>query len=248
MGQCALIIGARLRSLPAPKWVVRRDLFYDDLKTFLADLRRVATEARVEHLGVHILPPEAHSGWKHRIDVGKFFAEPDVDFASIEAGLRFSSRGAPVGVTYASYLHRENARNAAPAATRRDASRRLLYLTLFVPETGAEAFLARMLDTPADTAGISRFSLYVLPTRKFGRSMFMLPREERLLAIFRFRGVSVADAGRYVEMVATVRRLALRTLEAGGKAYPPYAPFYSSADWKAHCGSEWQRLANGTGR
>lgn len=248
MGQCALIIGARLRLLPAPKWVVRRDLFYDDLKTFLADVRRVATEARVEHLGAHVLPPDAHSGWKFRIDVGKFSAEPDVDFAPIEAGLRFASRGAPVGVTYASYLHREDARNAALAATRRDASRRLLYLTMFVPDTGAEAFLAQMLDTPADTAGISRFSLYVLPTRKFGRPMFMIPREELALGIFLFRGVSVADAGRYAEMVATVRGLALRTREAGGTAYPPYAPFYSSADWKAHYGSTWQGLANGKRR
>ena len=99
-----------------------------------------------------------------------------MDFARIEAGLRVTSRGGQVGVTYASYLHREDARNAALAATRRDASRRLLYLTMFVPDTGAEAFLAQMLDTPADTAGISRFSLYVLPTRKFGRPMFMIPR------------------------------------------------------------------------
>ena len=158
-------------------------------------------------------------------------------FRSIEAGLRFSSRGAPVGVTYASYLHREDARNAALLASRRDPSRRLLYVTMFVPYNGAETFLAQMIDTPADTAGISRFSLYVLPTRKFSRSMFMLPREELALGIFLFRGVSVAETERYAAMGATVRQLARRTREAGGTVYPPYAPFYSAVEWKAHYGA-----------
>jgi FAD/FMN-containing dehydrogenase len=51
MGQCGLIVGARLRLMVAPKWVVRRDLDYEDLKTFLVDHRRLSTEGRVEHVG-----------------------------------------------------------------------------------------------------------------------------------------------------------------------------------------------------
>ncbi len=245
MGQCALIVGARLRVVSAPVWVVRRDLFYDDLTTFLADLRIVATEGRVDHLGALVVSRGPGNGWKFTMNVGKFSATPDVDFAPTEAGLRFDSRGDPVALTYANYLHREDSRNAALMAARRETPRRMLYLTMFVPGSTAEEFLGRILATPGDTAGITRFSLYMLPMHRFSRPMFMLPREELACAIFLFRNVPVAEDARYLEMVATVRKLDLEMREAGGKAYPPYAPFYASADWEMHYGPAWRRLESG---
>jgi cytokinin dehydrogenase len=245
MGQCALIVGARLRVMRAPAWVVRRNLFYDDLPTFLADLRLVATTGQVDHLGALVVSRGPGNGWKFTMNVGKFSATPDVDFAPTEAGLRFASRGDPAAVTYANYLHREDARNEALYAARRETPRRMLYLTMFVPGSAAEEFLGRILATPGGTAGITRFSLYMLPMHRFNRPMFMLPREELACAIFLFRNVPVAEEARYLEMVATVRKLDLEMREAGGKAYPPYAPFYSSADWEMHYGSAWRRLDAG---
>ena len=37
MGQCGLIVSARLRLVTAPKWTVRRNLIYDDLGKLLGD-------------------------------------------------------------------------------------------------------------------------------------------------------------------------------------------------------------------
>jgi hypothetical protein len=86
------------------------------------------------------------------------------------------------------------------------------------------------------------FSLYMLPMRNFTRPTFVLPHEELACAIFLFRNVPVADAARYTETVATVRQLDMEMRESGGKAYPPYAPFYSAADWETHYGPLWRRL------
>jgi len=245
MGQCALIVGARLRLVPVPAWVVRRDLYYYDLTTFLTDLRRLATDKRFDHLGALVVSRGEGSGWKFTINVGKFSATPDVDFTSIESGLRFESQGNPVAAAYADYLHREAARNAALVEARRETPRRGLFMTMFVPGSTSEEFLRRILATPNDTAGMTRLSLYMLPMQKFSRPMFVLPREELTCAIFLFRNVPLSEEARYAEMVATVRKLDIEMREAGGKAYPPYAPFYSSADWETHYGPAWSRLAAG---
>lgn len=245
MGQCALIVGARLRVVQAPALVVRRELFYDELTAFLSDLRTVATERDVDHLGATVVSRGDGKGFRFVMNVGRFSATPDVDFGATEAGLRFGSRGDPVPLTYAKYLHREDARNAALTAVLRATQQRMGYITMLVPASAIESFLRQILATPADTAGITRFSLYLLPTRKFSRPMFMLPREDFMCAIFLFRNVPASDEARYVEMVATVRRLNVEMRELGGKVYPPYAPFYSSADWELHYGPAWSRLTSG---
>lgn len=247
MGQCGLIVRARLRLVAAPKWVVRRDLDYDDLEAFLFDLRRLATEARVEHLGAYVLPWDESRGWRFRINIGKFCASPEtVDFAELEAGLRFESHADPVPLVYSDYLQREAGRNAALSAARRRTPSRLLYIAMFVPGSIADEFVARILATPRETEGMTRFSLYVLPTRKFARPMFVLPEEDLALNIWLFRGVPVANESAYAEAVATVRGLAGKMRAASGKAYPPYAPFFNRSDWEAHYGpTEWRRLVVG---
>lgn len=247
MGQCALIVGARLRLVAAPRWVVRRDLIYDDLKTFLFDVRRLATEARVEHLGAYVLPWDRNRGGMFRLNIGKFCASPEeVDFGAIEGELRFKSREDPIVMSYSDYLQREVPRNTAAYAARKRTPSRLLFITMFVPGSASEEFVARILATPPETAGLTRFSLYLLPTRKFARSLFMLPQEDLALAIWLFRGVPVADRGTYSETVATIRGLVDKMRAVKGKAYPPYAPFFSRSDWEVHYGpTKWRRLVAG---
>ena len=250
MGQCGLIVGARLRLVPAPKWVVRRDLEYDDLKTFLSDFRRLASEGGVEHLGAYVLPWDERLGWRFRINIGKFCTSPEhVDFAGLEAGLRFTSQADPAPLAYADYLHRETSRIAAADAARKASPSRLLFLTMFVPTSVADEFLAGMLATPADTARVTRFSLYLLSRRRCARPMFVLPHEESALAIFLFRGVPVVERSGYSESVATVRGLAEKMRAVQGKAYPPYAPFFARPDWEAQYGpANWHRLVTGKKR
>ncbi|HYL14882.1 MAG TPA: FAD-binding protein [Terriglobales bacterium] len=249
MGQCGLIARARLRLVPAPKWVVRRDLSYDDLGKFLTDARRLSTEDKVEHVGALVLRGEQPQNWTFKITIGKFCASPDeADFRSLTADLRFKAREDLAPVPYFDYLHREAARNASMVAARKKTPSRLLFVAMFVPGSVGEEFVARILATPAESAGVTRFSLYTLPVRRFARPMLMLPRNEELaLCIFLMRGVPIADGDRaYSEAVNTVRGLAEKTYVVGGKIYPPYAPFFSRPDWETHYGqTNWHRLVAG---
>lgn len=247
MGQCAIIVGARLRTVSAPRWVVQRQLNYDDLTTFLSDLRVVVTEKDVDHIGALAIA-QGPGGWRFVITVGKFSASADANFASVEAGLRFTTRGETVASDYAAYLHREDARNAATTAVRSETPRRGLYLALVIPGSETESFVQKILTTPAYVAGVTRFSLYLLPMRRFTRPLFMVPREEFACVMFLFRSVPISDIARSAEQMQTVRTIDLDMRAVGGKAYPPYAPFYSKADWEAHYGPEWLRLQDGRRR
>src|SRR5260370_14796179 len=107
MGQCGLIESGRLRLVTAPKWVVRRDLMYDDLGKFLGDARHLASEAKVEHLGTLVLADQTR-GWTFKITIGQFCASPDeADLRSGVAGLRLKSSEDLMPVPFRLYLHRE---------------------------------------------------------------------------------------------------------------------------------------------
>ena len=248
MGQCGLIASARVRLVSAPKWVVRRDLIYDDLGKFLTDATRLATQDKVEHVGALVLPGQTQGG-RFKITVGKFCASPvEVDFRALAPDLQFKSSEDQAPVSCFDYVHREDARNTAVYAARKKTPSRLLFITMFLPGSAGEEFVARILATPPETAGVTRFSLYWLPMQKFTRPMFMLPRHEQFaLAIFLFRGVPISDGEHaYSEAVSTVRGLVEKTYAVGGKVYPPYAPFFSPADWEAHYGpTNWRQLVAG---
>jgi cytokinin dehydrogenase len=188
MGQCGLISRARLHLVSAPKWVVRRDLIYDDLGKFLADARHLAKEVNVEHVGALVLADQTR-GWIFKITIGKFCASPEeADFRALVANLSFKSSDV-IPLPFGIYLHRELPRDTAAYAARKKTPSRALYITVFVPGSVGEEFVARILATPPETAGVTRFSLYLLPVQKFTRPMFMLPRQEDFaLAIFLIRG------------------------------------------------------------
>ena len=248
MGQCGLIASARVRLVSAPKWVVRRDLIYDDLGKFLTDATRLAMQDKVEHVGALVLPGQTQGG-RFKITVGKFCASPvEVDFRALAPDLQFKSSEDQAPVSCFDYVHREDARNTAVYAARKKTPSRLLFITMFLPGSAGEEFVARILARPPETAGVTRFSLYWLPMQKFTRPMFMLPRHEQFaLAIFLFRGVPISDGEHaYSEAVSTVRGLVEETYAVGGEIYPPHAPFFSRADWEAHYGpTNWRQLVAG---
>jgi FAD/FMN-containing dehydrogenase len=195
-----------------------------------------------------VLPWDQTQGWRFKITIGKFCASPDeVDFRALAPDLQFNSSEDQVPVSYFDYLHREVARNTAVYTARKKTPSRLLYITMFVPISVAEEFVAGMLAAAPESARVTRFSLYVLPLRKFTRPSFMLPRNEEVaLTIFLFRGVPIADGDRaYSEAVNTIHTLVEKTYAVGGKVYPPNSGFLSRAEWQAHYGSSWSRLMAG---
>ena len=113
LGQCGIIVRARVPLVPAPSHVTLHDLIYTDLDKYLTDQLQLAKDGRFDSQRGG-MSRKKNGEWSFAIEVGKFFSPPDEpDFASLESGLQFDFATAPLRMTYRDYLFRFEAGNAA---------------------------------------------------------------------------------------------------------------------------------------
>jgi cytokinin dehydrogenase len=245
LGQCGLIVRARLRLVPSTSHIVRQDLMYNDLETYLSDQKRLVADRRFDDLHGSAIR-QSGGGWTFVISAGMFYTPPnEPDLAPLVAGLRFDSRADPTRVSYWEFLQR-NA--AGVAATKASAPRRSAAMAFFIPASTAKDFTARMLATPSETDGINRFGFTPLATARFTRPMFKLPDEDLAFSLWPRRYTAIDDLAGHAAMMKNVYAIYERMRAVGGKRYSPYSPIMSNADWKEHFGPmTWQRLAAAKG-
>ncbi|HEY2930258.1 MAG TPA: FAD-binding protein [Acidobacteriota bacterium] len=242
LGQCALIVGARIRLQSAPSHVIRQDLVYDDLAAYIEDANRVILDRRFDHQNAQLIQ-QPDGRWQVRFNVGIFQTLPKAaDLDARLAGLRFSSRSERTQTSYRDYLYRMapilEARRVAASGSR-SAS-----VVMFVPASAAEKFTREILSTPALVDGRWRFDFAPLNTRLFGRPLFKLPDEEIIFSLWLFRSTPVSDMITHTARLESNRVLLEKMRRVGGKAYPPYTPYTTSAEWEKHYGpAVWQRLS-----
>jgi cytokinin dehydrogenase len=252
LGQCAIIVRARIRLVPAQTHVVLHDLFYNDLATFLSDLKRLAVEGRFDHLGGPI--HKRGDSWSFAIGAGKFYTPPnDPDPLILKAGLRFNSVSEPARISYWDYLHREKNTatvEASGAPTRRpevNAARpefeSATEIGMWIPESVAKEFIGRILTTPSDLALAFYFEVWPLNSRRFTRPLFRMPKEKFAFAVWI---IDVAQTAAEVSaMLAGHRSLYERMRTIGGTRYGGFGAVpFSQADWMAYFGTDvWRRLS-----
>ncbi|HYL56648.1 MAG TPA: FAD-binding protein [Gemmatimonadales bacterium] len=245
LGQCAIIVRARLRLMPAPSDVMIQQLTYTDLDTYLGDQLRVARDGRYDHIrgGAH----RKDGRWTFTADLGKYFTPPEVpDMAALRSGLRFESATTPVQMSYAENLFRFEGETVGPtpSATRR------AFFTVWTPASTTKEFVSNILALPPELtglprpAGVERFPLYALNTGPFGRPLFKMPHEEQAFAIWLFRSFPANNEAALSAMLQSNRDLFAKMTALGGKRYTPYSGIMSAEDWVTHFGPEvWRRLA-----
>ena len=246
MGQCAIIVRARMGLLPAPSRVVLWDLLYDDLEKYLSDQERLVRDGRFDHLSGRVSRRE-DGGWSFQIRVGTFHAagkEPDL--TALEDGLGFRSRSEKNRLSYRDYIGPETDRAATWPASR--AQRQLGDLVMFVPGPGArdltEEVLAALTQSNYGPAG---FSFSALNLDRFHRPLFKLPDGEVAFSLWLFpRTVPAGEASAYAAMTAETRGLFEKMSSVGGKCYLAHSSLrLSPAEWEDHFGPDaWRRLAD----
>jgi cytokinin dehydrogenase len=240
LGQCGLIVRARLRLMPAPADVVRRELIYQDLDAYLADASRLIVDSpfHYQRTAVNHAPD---GGWKLKMMIGMRSDGKGQNLAPLPDGLRFESATEQTRVSYQEYLYRnkarddeffpENPKNPLPRA----------FLTIFLPASKVKDFAAKLLAAPEERAGL--IGIFPLNVRRFRRPLFKLPAED-LAFSFWFRPDTAADAGGHLKLMAINRRVIERMRLAGGKRYTPYGLFATAAEWHEHFGPEvWRRFS-----
>ena len=219
LGQCGIIVRARLRLVDAPKYVLRRTSTYGDSDALVGEAARVANAGAVPMLGGEITK-DSDGRWRMALVVGTFSDEPSLP--------------------YWDYLDR---RTASVAATKAKGIPNPS-LALVLPERSVQSFLSSVLSDPEAAAGIWRIELLPMITVYFKQPLHVLPEGTLVFTVRLQRRASAENAPDHKAMVLVNRALAQRCIAAGGKIYPPHAPVLSRQQWQQHYGAQtWQRFA-----
>ncbi len=243
VGQCGIIVRARVPLMPSPREALIQELHYDDLDAYLGDQLRIVQDGRYDHLRGGAYRKDGR--WTFIADVGKYFSAPNVpNMTELRRGLQFTAASMPRRMTYALNLFQY----VTPLPSVFDAKR--AYITAFVPASAAKEFVSTIMAlSPEERAlrrvgGVERFSVYALNTGRFTRPMLRLPREEQAFVVWLFRTVPANDAPALARVQQSNRDLLARMTALGGKRYSPYSGVMSTGEWAAHFGHDvWQRLS-----
>lgn len=243
LGQYALIVRAKLRLIPAQSHIVFRRLTYDDIDALISDDIQLAKDGRYDFLSGGI----SHQRGGDYIRIGKFYTGPnEPDLASLEAGLKFKSKSEPERLTHSDYLDKNpGGLTARPrqAQADRPAQPNIANIAVLMPASAVRDYVAKILATPSEKVGLTLFG-EPFETRRFTRPLFKVPGEDIAFAMWIYRGLRAAGGVPISTLQETNRKLLERMRAVGGKAYPPYAPYFSRVDWEEHYGSElWHRLS-----
>jgi FAD/FMN-containing dehydrogenase len=240
LGQCGIIVRARLRLTQAPKYVAIRTLMYDDMDVFLADQARLTTIDDV-HLLNGRLTREQDGRWRFALIAGTFVTDADEGNRrpSWLAGLRQKSEVAPTTTSYWDYLNRRTASITA-SKTRKNPNPSLV---LTLPSRSAQSFLTHVLSNQDVSIGIWFFEVSPKITAKFTQPLAKMPAGDLSYELRMQRKASTENAPDHRAMLAANQALLPLLLAAGGKVYPPFAPILSREQWQEHYGMEaWARF------
>jgi FAD/FMN-containing dehydrogenase len=242
MGQCAIIVRARLALAPAGKFVLAHSLTYADLDAFLADLARLTEKPGLDLLNGRLIKTSQDT-WHHVLTAGRLVAhadEPD-DLPDWMAGLHGTSAAAPVITPIWTYLHRRTASITAGKA--KALPNPSLVLTL--PAAGTSSFIAQLLASSELAAGIWFLEMSPKIPARHGEPLQKMPASALAYELRMQRRASARDAADHRAMLAANAALVTTAMQCGGKVYPPFAPVLTAAQWREHYGAAtWARFAD----
>ncbi|KPI02314.1 Cytokinin dehydrogenase [Actinobacteria bacterium OK074] len=242
LGQCAIVVGATVRLVPAPETVRHYLLPYDDLDTFLDDQRLLAAEGRFDYLEGQVTADSAGVFGAYAIEAVAY--GPPVgenpDDATLLAGLRHDpSKATITDLGYYDFLDR-----IAPAVAQLKAAGLWDYahpwLNLLVPgATIADVAASVLGDLTPDDLGPGLVLLYPVRRDRFRTPLLRVP-DDPTPYLFAVLAATPADDTAKLGRLLTANRTAYDTARAaGGTNYPVGSIPFERADWEEHYGAAW---------
>lgn len=245
LGQCGIVVGARVRLIPAPPMVRLYEAFYNDLPAFLSDLESLIDDGRFDTVQGFAVPDGA-GGWLYQLETTKYFApggEPDD--AALRAGLSFiPGTQTAQDMPYFDYLNR-----LAPlVAFLRQIGAWFVphpWVNLFVPAANASTFIGETLGSlSADDVGQGPILIYPFNRDRFRAPLFRVPEARHFFCFALLRNALPPTPERAAGLVAANRALFDRATELGGKRYPFDSVPMTKHDWQKHYQPAWGELVS----
>jgi FAD/FMN-containing dehydrogenase len=241
MGQCGIIVRARLALVPAAKFVVAHALTYADLDAFLSDQARLADNGGPDLLNGRLIKTPQGT-WNHVLTAGRLAAHVDEAGEAPDwiRGLHHTSAAAPVTTPIWTYLDRRTASIMAGKA--KAMPNPSLVLTL--PAAATTSFITEVLTSPELAAGVWFFEVSPKIPARHGEPLQKMPASALAYELRMQRRASARDAADHRAMLAANAALVAAAMKCGGKVYPPFAPVLTAAQWREHYGAAtWARFA-----
>ena len=243
LGQVAVVIGATLPLVEAPRMVRRFLLFYPDLATMLGDQRLLTGQPRFEAVQGAVLAAPA-GGWRFRLEVVKEFSGDPPDDGELLAGLADDRPMAQAGtLPYHDYLDRLAALEQALRANGQWSNPHP-WLTTFVGDAAVEPVVAGELAelAPADLGPFGQVAIAPILRAAVGSPLLRLPADELCYSFNLIRLPPTDDPADARRLVADNRAAYERVRAAGGTLYRVSAFPMSGADWRDHFGEAFGPL------
>jgi FAD/FMN-containing dehydrogenase len=240
LGQFGLIVGARVRLIPAPPSARLYHAFYADLPAFLSDLESLIDDGRFDTVQGFAVPDGA-GGWLYQLEAAKYFApghEPDD--ASLLGGLAFTpGTQSADSMSYFDYLNR-----LAPlVAFLRQVGAWFVphpWVNLFVPAQNAQTLIGETLGSMnVDDVGQGPILIYPFNRDQFRTPFFRVPDARHFFVFSLLRNALPPILERAAQLVAANRTLYERAVALDGKRYPFDSVPVTKHDWQKHYQPLW---------
>ena len=247
LGQCAVIVAARIRLVPAPRKVRHFMLFYPTVDALTADQRLVQASGRFSFAeGEAELNPDG-PGWLYYLEAGAYYDTVPPDDDKLTAGLHDDKSLRQITtLRYFDFLDRL----AAPIAFLKSTgewSDPHPWWNMFLPGTVTDAFVTQVMAglTEADIGASGVILLYPLRRAAINVPLLRVP-DEPVIFLFAVLRTAAPDTGGALPahtMLAANRELFDHARHLGGYAYPIGSIPTSPPDWRQHYGPLWPFLA-----
>lgn len=242
LGQCAVIVRATVRLVPAQRQARVFNLYYDDIATFTDDQVKLVNTKRFDYLEGQVVARPG-GGWRFMLEAASYYSAPNLpDNDKLLKQLRDNRAQAVISdVPYFDFLNR-----LAPTV----AFLKQIgvwgfphpWIDEFVPGSQVNRYISEVLAnlTPADT-GQGPILLYPFRTNRIDSPLFRLPKEP-VAFLFSILRTAPPDPVVVQRMVDSNRALYERNRDLGGTRYAIGAIPFTPQDWRRHFGKSWRDL------
>lgn len=247
LGQCAVLVRATLRLVPAPGNVRHYVLFYPSVDALTADQRLVQADGRFSFVeGEAQLNPDG-PGWQFFMEAAAYYDSTPPDDHALIGDLRFESGSQQISdLGYFDFLNR-----LAPAVTFLQSTGEWFdphpWWNMFLPDSTADAFVTGVMAdlTQADIGASGVILLYPLRSGALRAPLLRVP-DEPVVFLFSVLRTAAPDSGGALSadaMLAANRALFVQGRDIGGLEYPIGSIPFTMRDWREHFGPRWSFLA-----
>jgi FAD/FMN-containing dehydrogenase len=247
LGQCAILIRATLRLVPAPGQVRHYVLYYPSVAALTADQRLVQADGRFSFAeGEAAVNPDG-PGWLYYMEAGAYFDSVPPDDQALIGDLHYERGTEQISdLGYDAFLGR-----LAPAVAFLESTGEWYdphpWWNMFLPGSATDAFVSGVMArlTEADIGASGVILLYPLRRGVLRAPLLRVP-DEPVIFLFSVLRTAAPDLGGALSaetMIGDNRALFERARDLGGYQYPIGSIPMTAADWRRHFGPRWRFLA-----